>query len=186
MLPEELPEYLTRARAVVRCAKGDAPVVFVDTGPAAALGALQDPLVRGEAEQVVLNLGNMHALCFHLRQTEVVSLYEHHTGEVTTDQVVGFTERLVDGSLQHEDIFGSKGHGAFYAQPDGNRAGALPVVAVTGPQRAKVRGSRLDPHFAVPHGDMMVSGCFGLLWGFAEKVPEQREPVLAALGLAAA
>ncbi len=183
MLPGDVPEYLTRARAVVRCAEGEAPVVFVDTGPAAALGALQDPVVGAAERPVVLNLGNMHALCFHLQGTRIVSLYEHHTGEVTTDQLVDFTRRLVDGSLAHEDIFGSKGHGAYYAPgSDGMRDGA-PVIAVTGPQRGKVRGTRLEPYFAVPHGDMMVSGCFGLLWGFAEKVPEHREEILAALGL---
>ena len=27
-------------------------------------------------------------------------------------------------------------------------------------------------HPAVPHGDMMLSGCFGLLDGFAYRVPE--------------
>jgi uncharacterized protein (DUF1786 family) len=184
MLPEEIPNYLTRARAVARCASGDAPVVFLDTGPAAALGALQDPVVAASDERVVLNLGNMHALCFHLAGTRIVSLYEHHTGEVTAEQVEDFTERLVAGTLPHEDIFNSKGHGAFYAgehpSPD---KGA--IVAVTGPQRGKLRGSRLNPYFAVPHGDMMVSGCFGLLVAFAEKYPESRDEIEGALGISA-
>ena len=85
-LPEELPEYLTRARALVAVVHGEAPTVFLDTGPAAALGALQDELIRGSDIQLVLNLGNMHALCFHLRGTEIISLYEHHTGEMTREQ----------------------------------------------------------------------------------------------------
>ena len=57
----------------------------------------------------------------------------------------------------------------------------MPLVAVTGPRRAKLRGSALDPYFAVPHGDMMVSGCFGLLWAFAEKHPRHAEAILPAL-----
>jgi hypothetical protein len=57
---------------------------------------------------------------------------------------------------------------------------------VTGPQRGRLRGSGLRPYFAAPHGDMMASGCFGLLWGFAERYPERREEVLAGLGVAAA
>ncbi|MDO8614824.1 MAG: DUF1786 family protein [Dehalococcoidia bacterium] len=198
-LPEELPEYLTRARSLVACASASGgPTVFLDTGPAAALGALQDPPVGREEEQVVLNLGNMHALAFHLRGTEIISLYEHHTGEITAAQIEDFTERLIAGSLPHEDVFNSKGHGVFYAAytdravvaglkpaptPD---AGARPLVAVTGPQRGKLRGSRLNPYFAVPHGDMMVSGCFGLLWGFAEKHPQHRDEILSALGISAA
>lgn len=200
-LPEELPEYLTRARSVMACVDNVAPTVFLDTGPAAAMGALQDPAVGREEEQCVLNLGNMHALAFHLRGTRIVSLYEHHTGEMTTDQVETFTERLLAGTLAHEEIFGSKGHGAYYAgaapkletgKSQGSRSEGQgefrvssfdrPIIAVTGPQRGKLRGSRLNPYFAVPHGDMMVSGCYGLLWAFAERQPGQREEILSALG----
>ena len=187
-LPEELPEYLTRARTLLACVDITAPVVFLDTGPAAALGALQDPQVAGSDEHLVLNLGNMHALAFHLRGTRIISLYEHHTGEVTREQIEDFTERLVTGALAHEEVFGSKGHGVYYAgeepgarnrEPEGR-----PLIAVTGPQRAKLRGSRLDPYFAVPHGDMMVSGCFGLVWAFAEKYPQHRDVITTALGVA--
>jgi len=186
-LPHELPEYLTRARTLV-AADDDTPTVFLDTGPAAALGALQDPQVAAHEEQLVLNLGNMHALAFHLRGTRIRSLYEHHTGEVTADQLVDFTQRLIAGTLPHEDVFDTKGHGVYYANLPAHpelvegRA-AAPFLAVTGPQRGKLRGSLLRPYFAVPHGDMMVCGCFGLLWAFAEKHPEHREEVLDALGV---
>ena len=185
-LPDELPEYLTRARALVSCIDSEAPAVFLDTGPAAALGTLQDTNVRNDAPQLVLNLGNMHALCFHLRGTQIISLYEHHTGEVTAEQIETFTERLAAGTLEHEEIFGSKGHGAFYAEGGNGDPSAPAPVAVTGPQRGKLRGSRLSPYFAVPHGGMMVSGCFGLLWAFAEKHPSARDEVLTALGVSAA
>jgi uncharacterized protein (DUF1786 family) len=184
--PSELPEYLTRARTLVDSADSEAPIVFMDTGPAAALGALQDPIVGERDEQTVLNLGNMHALAFHLRGTEIISLYEHHTGEVTVEQIEDFTERLIGGDLPHDDVFNSKGHGVYYAdaervEPNGER-----LIAVTGPQRSKIRGSRLKPYFAVPHGDMMVSGCFGLLWAFAEKHPQHSDEILSGLGIATA
>ena len=187
-LPGDLPAYLTRARALLDSVDVDAPLVFLDTGPAAALGALQDPLVAGREEQLILNLGNMHALAFHLQGTRILSLYEHHTGEVSKEQTEDFTERLLAGTLAHEEIFGSKGHGAYYAdgmaRENRNRKADMPMIAVTGPQRGKLRGSRLDPYFAVPHGDMMVSGCFGLLWAFAEKHPQDREQITEALGVA--
>jgi hypothetical protein len=32
---------------------------------------------------------------------------------------------------------------------------------------------------------MMVAGCFGLLWAFAERYPEHREEITAALGVVA-
>ena len=213
-LPPELPEYLTRARALIDAAEADAPTVFLDTGPAAALGALQDPQVAAGEEQLVLNLGNMHALAFHLRGTRIISLYEHHTGELSAGQIEDFTRRLIDGTLAHEEVFDSKGHGVYYlpagrhgadesAHPvaggdspgrepvEGSgaieaRAGDGPLVAVTGPQRGKLRGSALAPYFAVPHGDMMVSGCYGLLWAFAEKHPAHAEEILHALGISPA
>lgn len=184
-LPNKLPEYLTRARAVVAAVENDAPTVFLDTGPAAALGALQDPAVGSQDEQMVLNLGNMHALCFHLRGTQVVSLYEHHTGEMSAAQIADFTQRLATGELRHEDVFGSKGHGVYYAGGAEPRTKNQEPVAVTGPQRGKVAGTGLDAYFAVPHGDMMASGCYGLLWAFAECYPDSRDEVLGRLGLAA-
>ena len=184
LLPEDMPGYLTRARAMVATARRqepETPIVFLDTGPAAALGALQDPHVARAETQLVLNLGNMHALAFHLRGTRIISLYEHHTGEMAAEQIVDFTERLIDGTLAHEDVFDSKGHGVFYAGAGTSANGARPLVAVTGPRRGKVRGSRLDPYFATPHGDMMISGCFGLLQAFAARYPEHADEIAAAL-----
>jgi uncharacterized protein (DUF1786 family) len=178
-LPDGLPPYLTRARTLVASANGEAPVVFLDTGPAAALGALQDPQVSAADEQLVLNLGNMHCLAFHLTGTNIRSLYEHHTGEMATEQIEDFSERLVAGTLAHEEVFGSKGHGVFYALGASN--GRIPLVAVTGPQRGRLRGSRLDPYFATPHGDMMISGCFGLVRAFGHRYPAWREEIERAL-----
>ncbi|MCH8066726.1 MAG: DUF1786 domain-containing protein [Chloroflexi bacterium] len=181
-LPDELPEYLTRARTMLTSASGETPVVFLDTGPAAALGALQDPAVADENERLVLNLGNMHALAFHLSGTRIRSLYEHHTGEMSTEQIEDFTERLISGELAHEEVFDSKGHGVFYAD-DGASDGATPLIAVTGPQRGRLRGSRLQPYFATPHGDMMISGCFGLVRAFGARYPDHREEIEAALAV---
>ncbi len=178
-LPDELPEYLTRARTMLSGVDVDVPTVFLDTGPAAALGALQDPQVAAADEQLVLNLGNMHALAFHLRDTHIHSLYEHHTGEMTTEQIEDFTERLIAGTLAHEEVFDSKGHGVFYADSEAN--GTKPFLAVTGPQRGRLRGSRLDPYFATPHGDMMISGCFGLVRAYASRYPEHAEEIETAL-----
>ena len=185
---------------MVRCLPEGLPAVFLDTGPAAALGALEDPVVRGAPEQLVLNLGNMHALAFHLRGERIVSLYEHHTGEMTTPQIEDFTRRLVDGTLRHEEVFGSKGHGAFYAaevnvgpgihpgpweggsgKQEAGVGSQMPMVALTGPQRGRLARSDLRPYMAAPHGDMMIGGCFGMVRAFAFKHPQWREEVEAAL-----
>lgn len=182
MLPNEVPEYLTRARSMLASAGCDVPTIFLDTGPAAALGALQDPRVAAHEEQLVVNIGNMHTLGFYLSGTRIHALYEHHTGLVEPEQIESMTERLARGTLTHEEVYAGNGHGVFYA--DDRRASELPFVAVTGPQRRKLKGSRLAPYFAAPHGDMMISGCFGLIRAFAERHPHAREEIEYALAQA--
>ncbi len=180
--PGDLPPYLTRARAMAASADGEAPVAFMDTGPAAALGALHDERVAASAETVVLNLGNMHLLGFHLRGRRIASLYEHHTGEVTSGQIVRFTGRMAEGTLQHAEVFDSKGHGALAADRSLVRPELPAMVAATGPQREKIRSTGLQPYFAAPYGDMMISGCFGLVRAFAEIYPESAAAVEHRLG----
>ncbi len=182
--PAYLPEYLTRARAMVASARNEAAVAFMDTGPAAALGALHDERVAAEEETVVLNLGNMHLLGFRLRGRRIASLFEHHTGEVDAAQIAGFTQRLSDGSLTNAEVFESMGHGAFHADRT-LVSGHFSLVAVTGPQRAKIAGTPLKPYFAAPYGDMMIGGCFGLLRAFADVYPDAREAIDHRLGVLA-
>ncbi len=52
---------------------------------------------------------------------------------------------------------------------------------VTGPRRGMLSGSRLKPYFATPFGDMMISGCFGLLAAAGDCLPHLRDRILAAL-----
>jgi uncharacterized protein (DUF1786 family) len=181
-LPADIPDYLTRARALVQALPPDKPCVFLDTGPAAALGALLDPAVRDGGDQYLLNLGNMHALAFHLRDTRIVSLYEHHTGEMSDEQIEDFTQRLAGGKLTQDEVFSSKGHGVFYAGQEGRHAAGDMRLAVTGPRRGRLQGSRLKPYFAAPYGDMMIAGCFGMLRGFAYRIPQYAGEIERALG----
>jgi hypothetical protein len=41
--------------------------------------------------------------------------------------------------------------------------------------------SELRPYFAVPYGDMMLTGCFGLLVSVSDLVEELEEPIRSAL-----
>lgn len=180
--PPDLPHYLTRARAMVAGTGDVAPTVFMDTGPAAALGALHDPAVAAGHEQVVLNLGNMHLLGFHLRGRRIASLFEHHTGEVSNRQIEEMTERLAAGTLTHDEVFGTKGHGTYHADRSLVSQGLPGPVAATGPQRGRLQGGRLPAYFAAPYGDMMIGGCFGLIRGFAEVHWRAAEAVESRLG----
>jgi uncharacterized protein (DUF1786 family) len=177
-LPSELPEYLTRARSMMSCIDVEAPRVFIDRGPAAALGALQDPRVSEHDEQVVLRLGNSHTLGFYLSGSHVHAFFEHHTDLLETAQIESMAEQLSQGTLSHEEVFGGQGHGVYYVD---RVHGYAPFLAVTGPQRGRLRGSRLNPYFATPHGDMTISGCFGLVQAFAERFPENKAEIGASL-----
>lgn len=181
--PDNLPEYLTRANSMIRGATGSGRVAFMDTGPAAALGALHDEAVEADSEQVVLNLGNMHLLGFHLNGRRIASLYEHHTGEVSDQQIEGMTKRMFEGSLTQAEVFESKGHGAMHADRSLAANGiSIPTITATGPQRSRLRGTSLRSHFAAPFGDMMISGCFGLLRGFTDVFPDAEDAVTSRLG----
>jgi hypothetical protein len=45
-----------------------------------------------------------------------------------------------------------------------------------------MRPSGLRPYFAVPFGDMMITGCFGLLAAVADVLPDLGDPIRASLG----
>ena len=51
------------------------------------------------------------------------------------------------------------------------------MLALSGPRRALMQGSAHQPYLAVPFGDMMLAGCFGLLRALADVYPEFAEPI---------
>lgn len=175
---EQVPPEMTRLLAVVATAPSELPLLMMDTAPAAIIGALDDPLLRAQDDLLVANVGNFHCLAFHLLNGQIAGCFEHHTGELTLPQLEGFLERLGDGTITNEEVFGSMGHGALVLQPS---AGDRPYLAVTGPRRALLHASRLKPYFAVPHGDMMLAGCFGLLRAYAANYPDSAEAITHAL-----
>jgi uncharacterized protein (DUF1786 family) len=178
-LAQEVPPHLTRMMAVVKSLPPDIPLLLLDTGPAAALGALEDSAVREQPRTIVVNVGNFHTLAFHLRQDNIMGLFEHHTGDLNTEQLDNFITKLCQGRLSNEEIFSDGGHGCLILTHEAN----LPFITVTGPNRRLMRGSSLRPHFAVPHGDMMLSCCFGLVSALAYKLPEWREEIEGVLGV---
>ncbi|HEV7128999.1 MAG TPA: DUF1786 family protein, partial [Ktedonobacterales bacterium] len=173
----DLPTDLTRLAAVAadasdyqpRAAHSSTPppaVVVMDTGSAAVAGAMDDSRVRAADEVVIANVGNFHTLAFHLLHGRIEGLFEHHTGELTRPKLERYLSQLVDGSISDDAVFADSGHGALLrdtrleARPDGPRRSTMPLLAVTGPRRDLLRGSLLAPYEAVPHGDMMLAGCF--------------------------
>jgi uncharacterized protein (DUF1786 family) len=108
----------------------------------------------------------------------VSGLFEHHTGELKPGQLDTLLDRLANGTLTNQEVFDSQGHGALLRV----RTPVAPdVCAVTGPRRALMASSHWRPYYAVPHGDMMLAGAFGLLRAAAARVPEWREEIEASL-----
>lgn len=191
---EDTPADLTRLRAIAASAKryvemsGSAhntPLLLMDTGSAAVLGALEDALVREQEDSLLCNVGNFHTLAFHLVEGHITGIFEHHTGEINRAQLEDMLVKLAQGTLTNEEVFDSSGHGALVLQKPASSGSALPFLAVTGPRREMLRGSALHPYEATPHGDMMLAGCFGLLRALADHEPEMApliEPSLLARG----
>jgi uncharacterized protein (DUF1786 family) len=176
---DEIPAAMTRLAAVAATVPAETPLVVMDTAPAAVLGALDDPVVRRADPRIVVNVGNFHSLAFHFERERVVGLLEHHTGELTTDQMVDYLTRLGSGQVTNQEVYDDKGHGAIVWPRE---RGAPRFYGVTGPRRGMLRGTALRPYFAVPHGDMMLAGCFGLLRAYAARDGGAREPIEARLG----
>jgi uncharacterized protein (DUF1786 family) len=166
------------------------PLVVMDTAPAAVLGAGFDPVVATRKQKIICNVGNFHTLAFRLGEKGIEGVFEHHTGEIDLAKLEGLIRKLADGSLKHQDVFDDMGHGALMYTQDVLEFGKDEFdVVVTGPRRsmfmAEDKGRRTDgqsssvlrPYFAVPFGDMMIAGCFGLLAATAEVMPEFAETI---------
>jgi len=174
-----VPKKMTRLQAVEDSAQGlDAPLLVMDTAPAAVLGATLDPVVRERKQIMVANVGNFHTLAFRLMDDQVMGVFEHHTGLIDRQKMDRLLNEFASGTLTHDEVFSDHGHGSLiYAQePYHLGEGAFDVV-ITGPRRNLMRESALRTYFAAPFGDMMLTGCFGLLAAAADKLPHVGEQI---------
>jgi uncharacterized protein (DUF1786 family) len=176
----DVPAIMTRLRALADTATAQSglPVIVMDTAPAAVLGALDDPRVGVHPHPLVVNIGNFHTLAFQFRDGQFVRLFEHHTGELTPERLAGWLRALAAGEIRHEAVFADKGHGAMCLD---EIAAPLDLVALVGPRRAMLAGTDLPVYAAVPHGDQMLTGCYGLLRACADIEPAWRQPISDAL-----
>ena len=180
---EQVPKTLTRMRAVSTSAAGlDCPLVLMDTAPAAVLGASLDPIAAQQARALIINIGNAHTLAFRLGPSGIEGVFEHHTGLLNHARLDTLLESFAAGTLKSEDVFNDHGHGALTIIPE-----PLPLegensnVIVTGPRRSMMLASRLKHYHAAPYGDMMLTGCFGILAAMADIIPSLQGAIHAAL-----
>jgi len=153
------PADLTRMAAV----KEALPEALVmDTCAAGVWGALLDPLVQDHREDglVVVNIGNEHTFAVLVQEERVWGVYEHHTGLLPPDKLLDHITRFRLGHLSQAEVFDDFGHGCLIS-PDYPGRQPFETLVLTGPQRRL--GSRLKAIQAAPFGDMMLTGCFGLV-----------------------
>jgi len=155
------PAYMTRLLAIQRDVPG---AIVADTGPVAVLGALEDERVaeRARTGACIVNVGNQHALGLLVSGETLFGVVEHHTEAIDTAKLGRLVDRLVAGTVTHDEVFADDGHGALVLEAYRSLR-PFSFVAITGPNRRLAKA--IGWYEAAPHGAMMLSGCFGLVRG---------------------
>jgi uncharacterized protein (DUF1786 family) len=160
LLYQEIPQHLTRMRGVQEIWPG---AKVMDTGAAAILGAMEDDRVQalGSSPLLIINIGNEHTLAAWMREGRIRGIYEHHTAFLHKEKLLDQMRGFVSGLLTNDRVFQDSGHGCLNTAP---MDGPFPAMVVTGPRRNLV--GQTEAIMAAPYGNMMLSGCFGLLRAF--------------------
>ncbi|MDW7674506.1 MAG: DUF1786 domain-containing protein [Bacillota bacterium] len=162
LIYRRVPSHLTRMLAVKEAYP---PAVLMDTGPAAIIGALSDSHVASYERKglTVVNVGNMHTLAFLIKDNKIWGMFEHHTSMLNPTKLAALVQKLQQGNILQQDIYDDGGHGGTI-HPD-SLPSAFDFIAVTGPNRSMA--ATLNPYYPAPYGDMMLTGCFGLIKALA-------------------
>lgn len=130
----------------------------MDSKIASICGILDYAIEEGIEEFIGLDIGNGHTLGVSIKDGKIKGIFEHHTGMLTPEKLKDIVDRLAEGSLRNEDIYEDGGHGAVVLE------GIEPQeVFITGPNREMFKRYG---RYAYPGGDVMITGCVGLLRAF--------------------
>lgn len=162
-----IPHTLPRLQSIATSASRNFPqaeVFVMDSSPAVVLGT-----IIGEGLELVVNAGNGHTIAMILNDSEVQSVFEHHTGLLDENKLERHLKRLILGELSHREIMDERGHGVYYRTPQSS--GDLPVhgsieTVLIGPNRGKFSGLGRMGH---PGGNMMMAGPIGLIKAYLYK-----------------
>jgi uncharacterized protein (DUF1786 family) len=160
------PESMTRMIAVrdTLAREGFDPLLM-DTGPAAIFGAALDTRIKDPA--LIINFGNGHTVAAILDEGQITAILEHHTSSLRPEKLREFADKLCNGKLLNSEIFEDGGHGAYIDRVPGS----VRSILVTGPRRERFlsSGALKDAVAAAPGGDMMITGCLGLVKAWKKK-----------------
>lgn len=159
MFTQDIPQVYTRMRALREIIP---EAIVADTGTSALLGIMADPVVTPHLRKGMLavNIGNSHTLVAAIRGDRVYGLFEHHTSMLDINSLSQLIQRFQAAELTNAEVFDQGGHGATL-HPE--MKPGWDFVAVTGPRRSLAKP--LNWYEAAPYGDMMLTGCFGILAG---------------------
>jgi uncharacterized protein (DUF1786 family) len=88
------------------------------------------------------------------------------------EKLKSILDRFPKNLLSNDEVFRDGGHGCSIDSDFSGKRGYR-FVAVTGPQRSLAEN--LGYYFAVPYGDMMLTGCFGLVAALKTKLTTEDE-----------
>ena len=153
-----VPDHFTRMNAVLRSFK-QYNVMVMDSKFASICGATCDEYVKKLSKFVVMDVGNGHTLAATFNGEKIVGVFEHHTRSLNMEKIELYVEKLVNGSLTHEEIHEDGGHGAWAIEAIDN----FECIVATGPQRRLLNQTKYNIYHAAPAGDVMMTGPVGLI-----------------------
>jgi uncharacterized protein (DUF1786 family) len=168
--PEELaffdgaPAYFTRMNGVLRAFKNYRTIVM-DSKFASICGATCDDYVKDLERFIVIDVGNGHTMAAAFDQGKIYGVFEHHTHLLNPQKIEIYIDRLVKGTLTHQEVYEDGGHGAWVLGPIDD----FESIIATGPRRKMLRKTNYEMHFAAPAGDVMMTGPLGLIKSIKSK-----------------
>ncbi|MGA1846571.1 DUF1786 family protein [Deferribacter abyssi] len=162
-LKDKIPENFTRWNSLRNqfYDLGIENFAISDTSVVAALGAT---FCTENFPVITVDVGNGHTFAAIVDGNYNVSAFlEHHTSQLTTEKLIHFLKKMVDYSLSHDEIFDDNGHGAHTFFKIEDLSYDKIDIFVTGPRRKELFYENDKVKFANPFGDVMITGCVGLL-----------------------
>ncbi|MEI8002937.1 MAG: DUF1786 domain-containing protein [Methanothrix sp.] len=163
---KEPPAAMTRMLAVRdSLTRAGIQPLLMDTGPAAIFGAALD--LPDDSPALIINFGNGHTVAALLAEGRIEGIFEHHTAELSPEKLREFAGKLCNGTIKNSEVFEDGGHGAYVD----NVPGKIVTTLVTGPRRQTflASGALKGALAASPGGDMMITGCIGLVNAWKRK-----------------
>ena len=153
-----VPDYFSRLKAIEKLLDGENHILM-DSKFASVCGACVDEEVAKFNSFVVMDIGNGHTMATSIENGKIQGVFEHHTSSLTPEKIEDLIEKLVKGTITHEEVHLDNGHGAHVINP----ISKLEKIVVTGPRRGIIKQTNLDYYNASPGGDVMMTGPVGLI-----------------------